>query len=303
MNDNHGGSVTGAVRKSRSERTLRRWSCAVAEGAVIASAMANLLATVPAGALPPVPLGPACLGWTYTGPMNIHHSDGAIVGIDKWWGDSAGTGEYQAKLYRANGQPVEIGDEFTSDERGTVTGQNVGSDINFTIAWETPDHMKNVYTGKIDDMGAASGTTTNSNGVKTSWNIQEHFTCAKQAANDPPAPAAAAAPAPAPVPVTNAIGASFRPPGLTSISLQVTNSSALTAACHYDAAAHTLDPLVPKDTQRDFTVAPHTTPANPHVETFNGAVTFTNYAVTISCTDASGQQKEPIGTVKLSQTW
>jgi len=110
-------------------------------------------------------------------------------------------------------------------------------------------------------------------------------------------------PAPAPQPVVNAITASFAKPGLTSIQLKVTNSSALTAACHYDAEAQTNNPLVPSQTLRDFQVEPHTTAANPHLETFDGAPTLTNYQVTITCTDASGQQKDPIGTVQLSQTW
>jgi hypothetical protein len=92
-------------------------------------------------------------------------------------------------------------------------------------------------------------------------------------------------------------------PGLTSIQLNVTNSSALTAACHYDAEAQSLNPLVPNQTLRDFQVAPHTTSAKPHVEAFDGAPTLTNYQVTITCTDASGQQKDPIGTMQLSQLW
>jgi hypothetical protein len=111
------------------------------------------------------------------------------------------------------------------------------------------------------------------------------------------------APPPAPQPVVNAITASFGKPGLTSIQLIVTNSSALTGACHYDAEAQSLNPFVPSQTLRDFPVAPHTTTAKPHVETFDGAPTLTNYQVTITCTDASGQQKDPIGTVQLSQMW
>ncbi len=83
----------------------------------------------------------------------------------------------------------------------------------------------------------------------------------------------------------------------------VTNSSALTAACHYDAEAQSLDLFVPSQTVRDFQVAPHTTAAKPHVETFDGAPTLTNYSVTITCTDASGQQTDPVGGVQLSQMW
>jgi hypothetical protein len=75
------------------------------------------------------------------------------------------------------------------------------------------------------------------------------------------------------------------------------------AACHYEAEAQSLNLFVPGQTVRDFQVAPHTTAAKPHVETFDGAPTLTDYSVTITCVDASGQQTDPIGSVQLSQMW
>ena len=100
-------------------------------------------------------------------------------------------------------------------------------------------------------------------------------------------------------PVTNAIKASFGPPGLVKIILTVTNSSNLPAACHYDAKAKTNNPLVPKETTRDFKV-----PANgKDDEEFNGAPTNTTYDVTIACKDASGKQTPDIGDVSLSLKW
>jgi hypothetical protein len=100
-------------------------------------------------------------------------------------------------------------------------------------------------------------------------------------------------------PVTNAITAKFDDPGLTKAVLRVQNSSNLTAACHYDAKANTNNPLVPKNTTRDFTV-----PANgKDVEEFKGAPTQTTYTVTITCKDASGKQTQDIGDQNLTLKW
>jgi hypothetical protein len=100
-------------------------------------------------------------------------------------------------------------------------------------------------------------------------------------------------------PVTNAIKASFDPPGLTKIVLRVENSSNLIAACHYDAKANTNNPLVPKNTTRDFRV-----PANgKDAEEFKGAPTDTTYSVTITCKDATGKQTQDIGDVSTSVKW
>jgi hypothetical protein len=105
---------------------------------------------------------------------------------------------------------------------------------------------------------------------------------------------------PAPVAVTNAIKAKFDdPPGLHKVVLRVENSSNLTAACHYDAKANTNNPLVKKDTTRDFTV-----PANgKDAEEFDGALSGTTYTVTITCKDASGKQTQDIGDQNLTLKW
>jgi hypothetical protein len=99
-------------------------------------------------------------------------------------------------------------------------------------------------------------------------------------------------------PVTNAITANYGTGGFTSIRLFVNNSSKLTGQCHYDATADTDNPLVPKDTQRDFKAPP----GQSHLD-FNGAITGTTYNATISCKDASGKQSEDIGDTTTSTTW
>ena len=85
--------------------------------------------------------------------------------------------------------------------------------------------------------------------------------------------------------VTDAIGATFNT-GLGSLSVTVTNSSALPAKCTYDATG-----LV--DTHRDFTIGPK----GSTTLKFNGLNTGSSYNVVIQCNDSSGKQAEPIGSV------
>ena len=147
------------------------------------------------------------------------------------------------------------------------------------------------------------------------------YTYKPPAAPKPQAPAAPAAPAAkpdircpagsptptvpadqicAPIPdVTNAIQASFGAPGATSVDFNVTNTSNIAATCSYTATANSLNPLVPKKTNRQFNV-----PGNgSHTETFSGTVTFTTYNAVLSCKDASGKQKAELGHVETSVTW
>jgi hypothetical protein len=102
---------------------------------------------------------------------------------------------------------------------------------------------------------------------------------------------------PAAPPVTDAIGLSFGQPKITlippsaSITATVTNSSALPGKCTYDAT--------PGNTHRDFTVpAKGSTPL-----TFSGLATGTNYHATVSCTDSSGKQTQPIGSASQDVTF
>lgn len=213
-------------------------------------------------------------------------------------------GQYNGLVHKiqAEGDPESQAVNHLTAFGDTVSSVNDCSWKDFGVGFYRPPGTEDDYTsvalGKPDAPAPAAPAAPANSNLPVScagYTLPPGSDCSKTPNPNPPA-------APPP-PVTDAIGASFGSPGLTSLALRVTNSSALTAACHYDAEASTIDPLVPKQTLRDFQVAPHTTSAKPHVETFNGAPTFTNYSVTITCTDASGKQTEPIGTVQLSETW
>jgi hypothetical protein len=118
----------------------------------------------------------------------------------------------------------------------------------------------------------------------------------------PPAPAPAnnpaAPPAEAPPQVfTNAITASFNASQDTTFSMIVTNHSPLTASCNYEAKS--LNPLVPSDTTRTFTVDA----SSFNTQTFNGLKTDTQYQIKLTCTDATGKQSQPLGSVNQTVTW
>ena len=80
----------------------------------------------------------------------------------------------------------------------------------------------------------------------------------------------------------------FSPPGFGNVTATVANSSDLTGKCHYHAD--------PSNTNRDFTVNPH----NSTDLTFTGLNTGTTYHATVTCSDASGKQQQPIGTSSAS---
>ena len=177
------------------------------------------------------------------------------------------------------------------------------------INGETVRYGFDLYAPTVDDTIGVQGCRKNT--LSADWCgpwADYHFKRAPQPAAAPaPAPAPVPAPAPAPVPVpapaaapvTNAIKANFDPPGLTKVVLRVENSSNLPGACHYDAKANTNNPLVPKNTTRDFTV-----PANGKTaQDFPGAPSGTTYTVTITCKDASGKQTQDIGDQNLTLKW
>ncbi len=79
----------------------------------------------------------------------------------------------------------------------------------------------------------------------------------------------------------------------------VTNTATLNAACDYVSTTDSLNPLVPRKTTRTINV-----PAGQSATTtFDGAPTLSTFNVTLTCKDASGKQKEPLGTVTTSLTW
>ena len=315
-------SCVSLRRRWRASREAMTTKAAIVVTAAIATAAATIVVAAPVHPIPPVPSAPACVAWTHTGALNIDQDNGLILQLDNWLGNSAGTAEHNARLLHTNGTPVLVGGgQFQSPQQGQATGGNTGNKFDLTVVFPPGlGDVTNHYTGAIDDMGTVSGTTVNSKGVTNQFVVQEHFTCANQGAPAPvpdsqkpvhcsaggytlpPGSDCSKTPnpnPPAPPPVTNAIKANFDPPGLKKVTLRVENSSNLTAACHYEAKANTNNPLVKKDTTRDFTV-----PANgKDAEEFDGAPTGTTYTVTITCKDASGKQTQDIGDQNLTLKW
>jgi hypothetical protein len=96
---------------------------------------------------------------------------------------------------------------------------------------------------------------------------------------------------PPPKAVTNAITATFDASGLTTFSVTVKNSSKKPATCSYEAQ--------PSGTTRTFDVAAN----GSDTESFDGLKTGTNYNIKINCTDSSGSQTEPLGSVNKTVKW
>ena len=233
-------------------------------------------------AAPPMPLSPPCSQWQYKGNMPITQTNG--VRIDVPWGGTQVGG---------------IANEFQGNEKrnvGSADGGVNGNNIDFTVNW-TGNGGPGHYTASINNDGdVVLGVTTDSRNNRADWHTDARFTCAVAAAAPPAAPPPAA-PAPPPVDthaqakVTNAITLTFGPPGFGKVTATVANSSDLTGKCHYHAD--------PSNTNRDFTVNPH----NSTDLTFTGFNTGTTYHATVTCTDASGKQQEPIGTSSSSVTF
>ena len=109
-------------------------------------------------------------------------------------------------------------------------------------------------------------------------------------------PAGQTCPVVKPKAVTNAITASFDNSGATQFSATVNNSSPLPASCNYEAKG----PIT--DTTRSFNVPPN----GSHTETFDGVATIghiAQYHITITCTDSSNTQTEPLGSVTKTVGW
>jgi hypothetical protein len=151
-----------------------------------------LMGSAPARAIPPVPLDPPCLDWSYTGTFNIMQDNGFRVQIDNWSGASAPPGNLAATLYLADGTPAQVdadgkpvqhgGNAFLggyhSNQTGTASGGFQGNTVNLDVAWDSVTPLvTNHYTGTIAPGGLASGTQTNSAGVTGNWHSPNPLLC------------------------------------------------------------------------------------------------------------------------------
>lgn len=261
------GAAPALVARSRHRRT------AAYLGAAALCAVGGLASSPLTQAAPPMPLSPPCEQWQHNGNMPISQSNGQRIDVP-WQGTQVG-GDL-AYSYVGN-QKQNIG-----TPRGGVSGDK----IDFTVNWQ--ENITGHYTASINNDGnVVLGVATDSQNHQADWHTDAKFTCAVSAAPPPAAPPPAApAPAapPAAAPVTNAITLTFGPPGIGSVTATVANSSDLTGKCHYHAD--------PSNTNRDFTVDPHRSTDL----TFTGINTGTTYHATVTCSDASGKQQQPIGT-------
>jgi len=248
-------------------------------GAAALSVVGGLASSPLTQAAPPMPLSPPCSEWHLNGNMPISQTNGQRIDVP-WQGSQVGGGSGLATSFQGNEK------QFV----GTPQGGASGSNIDFTIGWT--NNVTGHYTASINNDGAVVlGVSTDSQNHRTDWHTDAKFTCAVTAAAPPVAPPPAGPP---PVdthvapPVTNAITLTFSPPGFGNVTATVANSSDLTGKCHYHAD--------PSNTNRDFTVNPH----NSTDLTFTGLNTGTTYHATVTCSDASGKQQQPIGTSSAS---
>jgi hypothetical protein len=151
-----------------------------------------LVGPAPARAIPPVPLDPPCLDWSYTGTFTILQNNGLSVGIANWSGASAPSDPNAATLFLADGTPAQVdadgkavqhgghklGDEYHGNQTGTANGGFQGNNVNLDIAWDSVTPLvTNHYTGTIAPGGLASGTETNNAGVTGTWHSANPLLC------------------------------------------------------------------------------------------------------------------------------
>jgi hypothetical protein len=214
----------------------------------------------------------------------------------------------QSLLFQAGGKSVSQAAASWTGPSGTkgsgyLNGSINGSGLNFT--WNGDGGPPNfiggttiTFVGTVNSDGSASGTVRYSDGGPGAFTATKPMTCldappAQQQQGVPQDQKPADAP---PQVYTNAISPSFDGQQ-TVFNLTLKNSSPLPASCNYEAVS--LNAVLPSDTTRTFDV-----PANgSHTESFDGLKTLTKYHITITCTDSSGKQAQPLGSVNQTVTW
>jgi len=269
----------------------------ITTAAALVAAGATIAISGPASAAPPLPLAPADCDWIIFDTDSVVKQDNGIQVHIAWAGtDGNGTGSYSSNGFDWEG-PV---------QGGVVKGTNK---LDFTIPFAlkavpfggdpAPAPPTNHYRGTIDSNSNASGTTVNNSGVSNRWTITsgDGFKCIGRQPAPAPANQGANPGTSGPQPVTNAITVSFDGTSNTTFKMTVKNSSPLPASCNYEAVS--LNPLVPSDTARTFNVAPN----GSDTESFDGLKTGSSYKVTMTCTDSSGTQTEPLGSINQTVKW
>lgn len=278
--------------------TTKQLPAAVAAAtAIFATAALTMPAVAQAHPLVPLPLAPACSAYQFSGgTVQINYLD--IDGYSTFDTVNASTNvDTTGVTHYPNG----------GDTSGPVTGYIHGVGIHLEIGRD--NYAPLILDGLVNPDGKATGTLP-FNDKKQNWASKTQFSCvanpepekvgpAPKPVEDNPAPPPGGSSgqgpkqlaADQPAPVTDAIALSFGPPTFTSITATVRNSSALKAACTYDAS--------PSGTHRDFTV-----PANGATDlTFNGLSLGASYHAVVSCHDASGTRPQEIGHAEADVTF
>jgi hypothetical protein len=214
----------------------------------------------------------------------------------------------QSLLFQAGGNTLSQAPASWTGPSGTsgsgyLNGSINGSGLNFTWKGDGgPPNFKGgatiTFVGTVNNDGSAGGTVSYSDGGPGSFTSNKPMTCLDASPQQQQnMPQQQQQPVDTPPKVyTNAISPSFDGQQ-TVFNLTLKNSSQLPASCNYEAVS--LNPVLPSDTTRTFDV-----PANgSHTESFDGLKTLTKYHITINCTDSSGKQTQPLGSVNQTVTW
>jgi hypothetical protein len=249
-----------------------------------------LAVPLPVSAMPPFPLAPGCTEWVLNDGAQAFDVAGGRQIYVPW---ATGTSKVRPDTDKAvivdpptKGTAVSGG----IDPNGTLdilvrwgNGANFGENTPYSH-----------FSGTVNELGVASGKVDEKGSTQT-FTARTPFTC--NAKTDAASGGGNAANANAAGPVTNAITPKFDGTSNTTFKVTLTNSSKLPASCNYEAVSQS--PLLPSDTTRTFDVPPNA----PHTESFDGVKTGTNYTITINCTDSSGSQTEPLGSINQTVKW
>ena len=260
--------------------------------AATAGAAGLLAVPIPVSAMPPFRLAPTCVAWRLDDASQAFDTASGGQIYVPW---SSGT----PNVRTGNSDAAFVSPDVNM--KGSATGGIDGAGVvDVTVRWNdgkpfNADTPWIHFHGNVNDLGALSGNSNDSKGVSQPFTARTPYTCntkqdtAPGAGNPGDVPAAA--------PVTNAITPNFDGSSNTTFKVTVKNSSKLPASCNYEAVSQ--NPLLPSDTTRTFDVPPNAS----HTESFDGVKTGTNYTITINCTDSSGSQTEPLGSVNQTVKW
>lgn len=232
--------------------TMGRGYVGMAAAAVCAAGLG--LSAVPANAIPPFPLAPACANYTMPPQLVLNLSNGETATFSTFGGSMIGTGVDKLAAERG---------PYTGTSNGTLSG----SSLNIKVRWEpdfvrivafddpaAPAAVDSTFSGTVGPDGIARGSAVDNTGFRVDWTSRDKLTCTDAPAAQAP-PAEQAPPPPAPpkkcpegsvkpeVPATencaaptNTVTMNISGGALTR-TVTVNNSGPLGGSCAYNATA------------------------------------------------------------------